>query len=99
MRLKRTPEYIEWYESQRPKDKAQIAKRLANIEEHEHFGTVKDLGDFLSELKWVNGRRVYYSIMEDDSGDLTLLILGGNKNGQDSDIKKARKILKKYIEG
>jgi putative component of toxin-antitoxin plasmid stabilization module len=37
--------------------------------------------------------------MEDDSGELTLLILGGNKNGQDSDIKKARKILKKYIEG
>jgi putative component of toxin-antitoxin plasmid stabilization module len=30
--------------------------------------------------------------------ELTLLILGGNKNGQDSDIKKARKILKKYIE-
>lgn len=34
MRLKRTPECIEWYESQRPKEKAQIAKRLANIEEH-----------------------------------------------------------------
>jgi len=99
MRLKRTPEYIEWYEAQRPKEKAQIAKRLGNIEEYGHFGDVKDLGDFLSELKWVNGRRVYYSIMEDNSGDLTLLILGGNKNGQDSDIKKARKILKKFIEG
>jgi putative addiction module killer protein len=98
MRLKRTPEYIEWYESQRPKEKAQIAKRLANIERHEHFGAFKDLGDFLSELKWVNGRRVYYSIMEDESGELTLLILGGNKNGQDSDIKKSRKILKKYFE-
>ena len=99
MRLKRTPEYIEWYESQRPKEKAQIAKRLANIEEHGHFGAVRDLGDFLSELKWVNGRRIYYSIMEDDHGDLTLLILGGNKNGQDTDIKKARKVLKKFTEG
>ena len=99
MRLKRTPEYIEWYESQRPKEKAQIAKRLTNIEEQGYFGTVKDLGDFLSELKWVNGRRVFFSIMEDHAGDLTLLILGGNNNGQDSDIKKARKILKKYIEG
>jgi len=37
--------------------------------------------------------------MEDDAGELTLLILEGNKNGQDSDIKKARKILKRYIEG
>lgn len=99
MRLKRTSEYIEWYESQRPKDKAQIAKRLANIEIHGHFGEKKDLGDFLSELKWVNGRRVYYSLMEEDQGNLTLLVLGGNKNGQNSDIKKAKKILKKYIEG
>ena len=99
MRLKRTSECVEWYESQRPKEKAQIAKRLANIEEHGYFGTIKDLGEYLSKLKWVNGRRVYYSVMEDDSGDLTLLILGGNKNGQDSDIKKARKVLKKYIEG
>jgi putative addiction module killer protein len=98
LRLKRTPQFIEWYESQRPKEKAQIAKRLANVEVHGYFGTVRDLGDFLSELKWTNGRRVYYSLMEDDSGALTLLILGGNKNGQDSDIKKARKILKKYIE-
>jgi putative addiction module killer protein len=99
VRLKRTPEYIEWYESQRPKEKAQIAKRLANIEEQEHFGTVRNLGGFLSELKWVNGRRVYYSVLQDESGALTLLVLGGNKNGQDSDIKKARKILKNYIEG
>ena len=98
MRLKRTQEYIEWYEAQRPKEKAQIAKRLANIEEQGHFGIVKNLGDFLSELKWGNGRRVYYSVIEDDAGELTLLILGGNKNGQDSDIKKAKKILKRCIE-
>jgi putative addiction module killer protein len=98
MRLKRTSEYINWYESQRPKEKAQIAKRLANIEEHDHFGVFKDLGNFLSELKWANGRRLYYSIMKDDKGELILLILGGNKNGQDSDIKKAKKVLKKYIE-
>ena len=98
MRLKRTSEFIEWYETQRPKEKAQIAKRLASIEEHGHFGTTKVLGNFLSELKWINGRRIYYSVMEDADGLLTLLILGGNKNGQDSDIKKARKVLKKYIE-
>ena len=68
------------------------------IEENDHFGVFKNLDNFLAELKWGNGRRVYYSIMEDDTGELTLLILGGNKNGQDSDIKKASKILKRYIE-
>jgi putative addiction module killer protein len=98
VRLKRTAEYVRWYEPQRPKEKAQIAKRLANIEEHGHFGAMKALGGFLEELKWTNGRRVYYAVMEDDGGDLTLLILGGSKNGQDSDIKKARKILQKYIQ-
>ncbi len=91
MRLKRTPEYIEWYESQRPKEMAQIAKRLTNIEQHGHFGTVKDLGDFLSELKWVNGRRVYYSVMEDESGELTLLILGGNKKWARHRYQKSEK--------
>jgi putative addiction module killer protein len=88
-----------YYETQRPKDKAQIAKRLSNIEENDHFGVFKNLDNFLAELKWGNRMRVYYSIMEDDTGELTLLILGGNKNGQDSDIKKASKILKRYIEG
>ena len=97
VRLKRTPEYIEWYEAQRPKEKAQIAKRLANIENHDHFGITRNLGDHLSELKWAIGRRVYYSVFEDELGELTLLILGGNKNGQDSDIRKAKKILKEYI--
>ncbi len=98
MRLKRTPEYIAWYEAQRPKKKAQIVKRLVNIEQHDYFGLTKDLGGYLSELKWTNGRRVYYSIVEDESGDLVLLILGGNKNGQSEDIKKARGILTKYTQ-
>lgn len=99
MRLKRTPEFIAWYESQRPKEKAQIAKRLANIEVYDHFGIHRDLGDSLSELKWANGRRVYYAVVEDGNGDLVLLILGGNKNGQSADIKEAKKILKLYVEG
>ena len=99
MRLKRTSEFIEWFESQRAKEKAQIAKRLLNIELHDHFGLIRDLGDFLAELKWDNGRRVYYSVLKDPDGTLTLLILGGNKNGQAKDIKKARGILEKYIEG
>ena len=97
MRLKLTLEYNKWYESLRPKEKAQIAKRLYNIEEYGHFGLVKDLGDFLMELKWINGRRIYYSILQDQNGELTLLVLGGNKNGQDTDIKVAKKILKRYI--
>jgi hypothetical protein len=55
MRLKRTPEYIEWYESQRPKDKAQISKRLSNIEENDHFGVFKNLGNFWPSLNGVMG--------------------------------------------
>lgn len=98
MRLRRTQQFIEWYESQRPKDRAQIAKRLANIELHGHFGLVRKLDEFLTELKWANGRRVYFSLIEDNQGDVILLLLGGNKNGQDADIKQAQKILKANIE-
>lgn len=98
MKLKKTHEFIAWYESQSLKERAQAENRLGNIEEHGHFGVQKDLCDFLSELKWGNGRRVYYSLLETESGDLILLLLGGNKNGQNSDIKKARNILKKHIQ-
>jgi putative addiction module killer protein len=98
VKLKKTAKFIVWYDSQRPKERAQVANRLLNIEEHCHFGMRRDLGAFLSELKWGSGRRVYFSSMEDESGDLVLLLLGGNKNGQNSDIKEARKILKEYVE-
>lgn len=94
-RLQKTEEYDDWLEGERPKSRFQIAKRLEKIETEGYFGDIRDdLGDDVCELKWKNGRRVYYAIIPESR---VLLLLGGNKNGQDQDINKAKKILKRYI--
>lgn len=88
-------EYEEWFEDQRPKEQAQIEKRLSQIETEGHFGDFKQISEFVWELQWKNGRRIYYACLEESN---LLLLLGGNKNGQNYDIRKAKKILEKYVE-
>lgn len=92
-RLFKTPEYIEWLADEPLKSRLQIASRLAAIETDGYFGITKDLGDHIWELKWVGGRRIYYAYIPEKS---ILLLIGGNKNGQDKDIGQAKKIFKKY---
>jgi len=74
--------------------RVQIADRLSNIEDYGHFGKHKDLEDGICELKWKNGRRVYYAIIPEKN---IILLLGGNKNGQSKDITWAKKILQRYV--
>lgn len=90
-----TEEYDEWYDEQPKKDKLQIDSRLIKIQDEGYFGVTKDLEEDLYELKWVGGRRIYYAYLEEEN---ILLLLGGNKNGQDKDINRARKILSKKTE-
>ena len=94
-RLIKAPEFEEWYDEQPLKSKFQIDDRLLRIVEDGHFGVHKDLTEEVSELKWDNGRRVYYAYLAKQN---ILLLLGGNKNGQDKDIRKAKKIFRKYAE-
>jgi putative addiction module killer protein len=97
MKLETTPEFELWPSEQTEKSKAQIIARLKNIELFNYFGEHKSLGEKLLELKWKNGRRVYYSLILKE--ELTLVLLGGIKNGQSKDIKKARKILERETAG
>jgi len=85
-----TVEYQEWFEEESAKSKLQIQARLSRIRNDGHFGTVRHLHDQLWELKFNDGRRVYYSILPEKN---VILLLGGNKNGQKKDITKAKKIL------
>lgn len=96
MRLKRTSEFVDWFDRLNTKEQAQVDARLQRIEDHNHFGDVKDLGEGLAELRWTNGRRVYFTRAVDASGSLVLLVLGGMKNGQKKDIKQARLLVRKY---
>lgn len=89
------PTYEKWFHTQTEKSKLQIEKRLDKIKQSAHFGHTRDLGDDLFELKFNDGRRIYYCIIPIDN---VVLLLGGNKNGQDYDIQKAKSILEKAKE-
>lgn len=94
-KLFKTPEYQSWLDKQTLKTQAQIAERFSKIELDGYFGEYKSLNDGVWELKWKNGRRIYYAYIEELN---ILILLGGNKNGQNKDITLSRKIFKKYIE-
>jgi len=91
----RTEEFKEWLVGESLKSQVQIEKRISNIEFDGHFGTIKNVGNDIWELKWQNGRRVYYAHLQDPD---ILLLLGGNKNGQGYDIKQSKKILSENTE-
>ena len=96
LRTRRLPEFVVWFETQDVKGRAQVDARILKIEFDGYFGDAKDLNDGLAELRWKNGRRVYFARVRDADGSMVLLILGGNKNGQSKDIRQARLLLRKY---
>ena len=98
-----TDEYLEWFEQKSLKTQSVISKRIKNIMDYGHFGDFKNVSEYdkgitkncIFELRWDDGKRVYYGKL----GEVYLLLLyGGNKNGQDHDIKKAKNIFLKYVE-
>ncbi len=84
-------QYKEWFETQTEKSKLQIEKRLDKVKEG-YFGHIRNLDDNLLELKFNDGRRIYYTIIPTNN---VILLLGGSKNGQNSDIKKAKNSIEK----
>jgi putative addiction module killer protein len=91
-----TDEYADWLKIQTLKSQRQILGRILSIEEDGHFGHHKYLKNIdLWELKFNDGRRIYYVIIP---ASKMILLFGGNKNGQDKDIKQASKILRKISE-
>lgn len=93
-----TKEYIDWFNKLTKKEQGQIQSRIARILLDGHFGITKILMKNLAELKWANGRRIYFSILKDHDDNLVILLLGGNKNSQNKDISKAKSILKRLSE-
>ena len=93
----KTPEFEKWFISLTVREQVQIRGRLSNIENEGYFGEQKRVGDDgdieVWELKWKIGRRVYFAYLPEMK---ILLLLRGNKNGQDKDINEAKKILRKH---
>lgn len=95
MNIHVTPEFDAWLAELNTRERAQTDDRLDRIREHSHFGDKKYLGDDLFELRWRNGRRIYYAICADAEGNAALMLLGGSKNAQERDIRHARRILER----
>lgn len=89
-----TPEYDEWLSDEPHKSRLQIEDRLLKISRDGYFGDHKEVDRDCNiwELRWKNGRRIYYAEFIKKN---ILLLLGGNKNGQTKDIKQAKNILRK----
>lgn len=87
-----TEEFQEWFEDEPPKSRFQIQDRILKIEEEGYFGNKKNLGEGLFELKFNDGRRIYYVLIPESN---VLFLLGGNKNGQSKDIRAAKNIFAK----
>ncbi len=86
--IEKTTAFAAWLEKQSPKFRALVESRLNRIVESAHFGTAKNLGQGLAELKFKNGYRIYFVKLDVKK---ILLVLGGHKNAQKKDIKRARK--------
>ncbi len=89
-----TDQFDEWLKHETARSRVQIAKRIENVREEGHFGDHKQLRDHIWELRWENGRRIYYSVIQESQ---VLLLLGGNKNGQTKDINQAEKVYKEWV--
>lgn len=91
----RIPEFREWFEEQSEKSRVQIDDRLSKMQDAGYFGEHKSVcvNHDIWELKWKNGRRVYFAHIPERK---ILVLLGGNKNGQDKDIRRAKSLFKKY---
>lgn len=87
--ISKAKEYKEWLKTQTKKDKWQIEERLDDIEQDDHFGYHRP-GKIIWELKWKNGRRLYFAYI---GAKKIALLWGGNKNGQKKDFTKAAKAL------
>lgn len=69
-----------------------IIERIVRVESTGHFGDHKRLTEELYEMRlfFGPGYRLYYTVKDDE---IVLLLIGGDKKTQSSDIEKAKDLL------
>ena len=94
MDIRKTDIFVKWLD--KLKDRRARARVLARIDRLEmgYFGDVRPVGEGVSELRifYGPGYRIYFI---QHNSVLILLLLGGDKQAQQIDIVKAKKIAKK----
>lgn len=93
--IEKTTEFDKWFRKLKDlKAKAKILFRIQKLENDEHFGDYKPVGDGIFEMRinFAKGYRIYF---KEKDGKIVLLLIGGDKSTQQKDIKKAKEIWKK----
>ena len=90
--IEKTTEFDKWLRKLNDlRAKAIILFRLQKLENEEHFGDSKPVGNGIIELKinYAKGYRIYF---KETDGKIIILLIGGDKSSQQKDIQKAKQI-------
>ncbi|HLV51042.1 MAG TPA: type II toxin-antitoxin system RelE/ParE family toxin [Flavobacterium sp.] len=93
--IEKTADFDKWLKKLKDlRAKAKILFRIQKLENEEHFGDCKPVGDGINELKinYAKGYRIYF---KEKNGKIILLLIGGDKSTQQKDIEKAKDIWSK----
>ena len=91
----KTSEFDKWIRKLKDiRAKSKILFRIQKLENDEHYGDCKPVGDGISEMRinYAKGYRIYFKNKETK---LVILLIGGEKSTQQKDIEKAKKIWNK----
>ncbi len=92
--IEKTTEFDKWLRKLKDlRAKVKILIRIQKLEEDEHFGDCEPVGDGIKELKinYAKGYRIYF---KEKDNKIIILLVGGDKSTQQSDIEKAKEIWK-----
>ena len=92
--IEKTSEFDKWLRKLKDlRAKAKILIRIQKLEKEEHFGDCEPVGEGIQELKinYAKGYRVYF---KENNDKIIILLIGGDKSSQQSDIEKAKNIWK-----
>jgi len=95
--LEKTSEFDKWLKKLNDrKAKAKILLRLQRVEAG-NLGDVSSVGEGIEEFRihYGPGYRIYFRRQGED---IILLLVGGDKSSQESDIKKAKALWNQYKE-
>ena len=90
--IEKSTEFDKWLKKLNDlRAKAKILLRLQKLENEEHFGDCKPVGNGISELRinYAKGYRIYFKEID---GKIIILLIGGDKSTQQKDIEKAKVI-------
>lgn len=93
--IEKTIEFDKWLRKLKDlKARAKILFRIQKLENDEHFGDYRPVGDGILELRinFAKGFRIYFKEKE---GKVIVLLIGSDKSTQQKDIEKAKEIWKK----